>query len=102
MDALRASAAESALMIPDAFAAHGRYAELKAPVAIIAGEADKIVDVAGQSARLHDELPQSTFDCIPGVGHMVHQTKPERVMAAIDIASGRKSSLVREAALAAE
>jgi len=99
---LRASAAESALMIPDAFAAHGRYAELKAPVAIIAGEADKIVDVAGQSARLHDELPQSTFDCIPGVGHMVHQTKPERVMAAIDIASGRKSSLVREAALAAE
>jgi pimeloyl-ACP methyl ester carboxylesterase len=97
---LRASAAESALMIPDAFAAHGHYAEIKMPVAIVAGEADKIVDVARQSARLHDELPQSTFDCVPGVGHMIHQTKPERVMAAIDMASGRKSTPVREAAYA--
>jgi pimeloyl-ACP methyl ester carboxylesterase len=99
---LRASAAESALMIPDAFAAHKHYAEIKGPVVIIAGEADKIVDAAGQSARLHDELPQSTFDCVPEVGHMVHQTKPERVMAAIDMACGRKSSPAREAALAAE
>ncbi len=93
---LRASAAESALMIPDAFSARGHYAELTMPVAIIAGDADRIVDIAGQSARLHDALPQSTFDSVEGVGHMVHQTEPQRVMAAIDIASGRNASAPTE------
>ena len=88
---LRASAAEAAMMIPDAFAARRHYAELTMPVAIIAGSGDKIADVSSQSARLHDELPQSTFDCVSGVGHMVHQINPERVMNAIDRASGEKS-----------
>jgi hypothetical protein len=34
---IRASAAESALMIPGAFAAHMHYTELKMPVVIVAG-----------------------------------------------------------------
>lgn len=78
-------------MIPNAFAAHGHYAEITMPVAIIAGEGDRIVNIARQSARLHDELPQSTLDRVAGVGHMIHQTEPERVMAAIDIVSDKKS-----------
>ena len=89
--ALRAGAAESALMIPNAFAAQGRYADLKMPVAIIAGEKDRIVDIERQSARLHEQLSQSTFDRISGAGHMIQQTEPGRVMAAIDLASGRKA-----------
>ena len=40
---IRASAAETALMIPDAFALRGKYADLKMPVVIIAGEQDRIV-----------------------------------------------------------
>ncbi len=59
------------------------------PVAIIAGEADRIVDTDQQSARLHGEVPQSTFDHVPGTGHMIHQTATARVMSAIDAASGR-------------
>jgi pimeloyl-ACP methyl ester carboxylesterase len=81
---IRASAAEAALMIPDAFAARARYAEMKMPVVIVAGEEDRLIDIDDQSARLHAELPQSTFHRVPGAGHMVHQTAPEVVMAAID------------------
>ena len=93
---LRASAAESALMIPNAISARGRYGEMSMPVAIVAGEEDRIVDISSQSARLHAELPQSTFDRVAGVGHMVHQTDTPRVMAAIDRASGRTARLPHE------
>ena len=78
-----ASAAEAALMVPGAATAAG-YADLKLPVAIIAGEGDRIVDVETQSAGLHAELAQSTFQRVPGAGHMVHQTAPEIVLAAIE------------------
>ncbi|MBM0204673.1 alpha/beta hydrolase [Micromonospora sp. STR1s_5] len=54
---IRASAAESALMIPGAFAARGRYSELRMPVVIVAGEDDRLIDIDDQSARLHAELP---------------------------------------------
>jgi len=81
---LRASAAESALMVPAAFALHKNYAALTMPVAIIAGEDDKLVDTDKQSARLHDDVPQSTLRRVPGVGHMVHQSATDAVMAAIN------------------
>ena len=81
---IRASAEESALMIPDAFAAQSHYAELKIPVAIIAGQEDRLVDIDDQSARLHDDVARSTFQRIPGVGHMVHDTATSAVMTAID------------------
>jgi pimeloyl-ACP methyl ester carboxylesterase len=80
---IRASAAESALMIPDAFEFQKRYRDLKMPVVIIAGEQDRLVDIETQSARLHSEIPQSTFHRVPENGHMVHQTATGRVMAAI-------------------
>jgi pimeloyl-ACP methyl ester carboxylesterase len=81
---LRASAAESALTIPGAFALHKDYASLTVPVAIIAGEDDKLVDTDKQSVRLHRDISQSTLRRIPGVGHMVHQSATDAVMAAID------------------
>ena len=81
---IRASAAETALMIPDAFALRGKYADLKMPVLIIAGDQDRLVDTDAQSARLHEELPRSTFRRVPAAGHMVHQTETALVMRAID------------------
>ena len=81
---IRASAAETALIIPDAFALRGKYADLKMPIVIIAGEQDRIVDTEAQSARLHEELTHSTFRRIPNTGHMVHQTATALVMRAID------------------
>jgi pimeloyl-ACP methyl ester carboxylesterase len=84
---IRASAAESALMIPAAVAARASYGELKMPVVIVAGEEDRLIDIDDQSARLHEEIPGSTLHRVPGAGHMVHQTATEQVMSAIDEAA---------------
>ena len=93
---LRASAAESALMIPDAIRFQHGYADLAMPVVIIAGDADRLLDTEHQSARLHRDLPRSTFHSVAGAGHMVHQTDTEAVMAAIDEASDAASEDSRE------
>jgi pimeloyl-ACP methyl ester carboxylesterase len=90
---VRASAAESALMIRAAFALRKDYARLKMPVAIIAGEEDRLIDIDKQSARLHHEVTQSTLRRVPGVGHMVHQTATDQVMAAIDEAASPPRAL---------
>jgi pimeloyl-ACP methyl ester carboxylesterase len=50
---IRASAAESALMIPDAFHFRDEYANLKMPVVIVAGDEDRLIDIDAQSERLH-------------------------------------------------
>jgi pimeloyl-ACP methyl ester carboxylesterase len=84
---IRASAAESALMIPDAFSFRNEYANLKMPVVIVAGEQDRLIDINSQSARLHREIPQSSFHRIPGNGHMIHQTATDVVMSAVDEAA---------------
>jgi len=74
-------------MIPDAFATRGDYADLKMPLVIISGDQDRLVDIEDQSARLHEAVAQSAFRRIRGAGHMVHQTAPGAVMAAIDEAA---------------
>ena len=81
---IRASAAESALLVPSAIAASRRYHELKMPVVIMAGENDRFVNAKRHSVRLHQEIPHSKLFLAPGVGHMIHQLVPEQVMSAID------------------
>ena len=84
---IRASAAETALMIPGAASLAGHYAELTIPVAIVAGLGDRIVDCDRQAGRLGAELPRSTLRKVPDAGHMIHHIVPEQVAAAIlDIA----------------
>jgi pimeloyl-ACP methyl ester carboxylesterase len=85
---IRASASESALMIPDAVASCKNYADLKMPVVIIAGEGDRLINIDEQSARLNRDVIQSRLHRVPRVGHMVHQSATEEVMAAIDEAAG--------------
>ena len=81
---IRASAAETALMVPNAFALRGQYTKLAIPVVIIAGEQDRLVDIEPQSARLHREVTGSKFRRVANAGHMVHQTATALVMRAID------------------
>jgi pimeloyl-ACP methyl ester carboxylesterase len=85
---IRASAAESALMIPDALKLSGKYGDLTMPVVIIAGKLDRLIDPDRQSAQLHSDIGHSTFHSVAGAGHMVHQTAMAKVMAAIDEAAG--------------
>jgi pimeloyl-ACP methyl ester carboxylesterase len=84
---IRASAAETALMIPAAFASAKTYDELAMPVIIIAGEDDRLIDIDEQSSRLHDEVRQSKMHRIAGAGHMVQQSATGDLMAAIDEAA---------------
>jgi pimeloyl-ACP methyl ester carboxylesterase len=86
---LRASAAETAMMIPSATALAKRYPELKAPVIVMSGTQDKIVDFGHNSERLDERLPDSELRLQPGVGHMTHYAHPEQVMEAIDAIAAR-------------
>jgi pimeloyl-ACP methyl ester carboxylesterase len=86
---IRASAAESALMIPDAFRFRNQYADLKMPVVIIGGEQDRLIDIDTQSARLHSDISQSRFNRVAGNGHMIQQTATDQLMSAIrEVAAG--------------
>jgi pimeloyl-ACP methyl ester carboxylesterase len=90
-----ASAAETALMVPDAFYFRDQYANLKMPVVIVAGDEDRIVDVDTQSARLHREVPHSRFHRALGIGHMIHQSATDVVMSAINEAAEDRPTLNR-------
>lgn len=81
---LRASGAESALMVPAAARLSHRYRELTVPAVIMAGEDDHIVDTWHQSVRLHDELPTTELRVVENAGHMLHHQVPQQVLAAID------------------
>jgi pimeloyl-ACP methyl ester carboxylesterase len=81
---IRATAGDAALMVSGAARLAGRYEELAVPVAIMAGQGDRIVDTASQSERLHALLPRSTLRLIEGTGHMLHHAFPEQVAASIE------------------
>jgi pimeloyl-ACP methyl ester carboxylesterase len=90
--AMKSSAEDAMTMIPGAAALMERYGELSPlPVSIIAGADDKIVDVDSHSVRLHGEIPGSTLQVVPGLGHMVHHGAPDLIAQAIEAmsASGR-------------
>jgi pimeloyl-ACP methyl ester carboxylesterase len=88
---LRASAADTALMVPAATELQSRYRELKSPVMIVTGADDKIADVGRQSERLHKELSGSKFIALPGLGHMVHHLAPDQVIKAVEQTARRSN-----------
>jgi pimeloyl-ACP methyl ester carboxylesterase len=90
---IRASAEESALMIPDAVKLRNQYANLKMPVVIIAGQDDQLIDIDTQSARLHSDIPQSKFHRLAGHGHMIQHTATDQVMSAIQDVTRSASQL---------
>ena len=58
------------------------------PVAIVAGADDQLIE-SEQSAGLHKDIRHSTLRCIPGTGHMVHQTATGEMMAEIDMVAAQ-------------
>ncbi len=85
---ISAASKDATHMIPDAYAMSDRYAALSCPVAILAGDADKVVDQTDQAKRLHHLVPGSVLDVFAGIGHMTHHADPARVVRAIDFVSG--------------
>jgi pimeloyl-ACP methyl ester carboxylesterase len=86
---LRASAAETAMMVPSAMALAKRYPELKVPAVIMSGTQDLIADFSHNSERLSERIPDGELQLQPGVGHMTHYAHPEQVVAAIDSIAAR-------------
>ena len=80
---IRANAEDAAFMIPAAAALRKRYATLAVPTAIFAGGADKVVDLDTHARQLHAELSESELHVLPDLGHMLHHTVPDQVIAAI-------------------
>lgn len=81
---LRASGAESALMIPSAAKLYKRYPELTIPVQILAGADDALINPEHNAARLVDDLPDSSVQYRPGQGHMVHYAHADDILHAVD------------------
>lgn len=84
---IRATAADTAAMIPAASHLQSRYFAISLPVAIIAGAGDQIADPRVHSARLHRQLPNSALHIVPGGGHMVHHLVPQQVVERIQAVS---------------
>jgi pimeloyl-ACP methyl ester carboxylesterase len=79
---LRAVGEDAALLLPSVTAMAPRYATLRVPTTIVAGEADRYVS-AEQSRRLHGEARGSELLLVPGAGHMAHYAAGETIMRAL-------------------
>ncbi len=90
---IRASAAESALMIPAASRLHNEYSQLQMPVAIVAGAQDRLIE-SEQAWRLNDDIRQSSLQRVPGSGHMVHQTATAEIMSVIEMVTDQSDRLM--------
>jgi pimeloyl-ACP methyl ester carboxylesterase len=65
-----------------------RYAEIKAPITIIAGDVDKTVSTNIHSRPLAATAPNARLIVLPGVGHMVQNAVPDLVMSEIEAMIG--------------
>lgn len=83
---LRASAEESALLVPATLALRKRYAGLEIAPVIVAGARDRYIDHQSHSLRLARAVPRAEVILAPRSGHMVHHSDPRRVLQAVQAA----------------
>jgi pimeloyl-ACP methyl ester carboxylesterase len=92
---LRASAAEAALMIPAVARLRKRYAELRMPLRLMAGAADRVAHVKPHSGRLHREVPGSELSVLAGAGHMIHYVAQNAIVEAVTALSRPQATTVQ-------
>lgn len=61
-----------------------RHGDLRLPVAVLHGAADKITGAALHAEAFASRLPDSRVELFEGVGHMLHHARPESVVAAVE------------------
>jgi pimeloyl-ACP methyl ester carboxylesterase len=81
---VRATAADTAMMIPAAIALSRRYGELKIPTVVMAGEGDLIAHIGKHAERVVEDIAGAELRIVPGQGHLFHYAVPEQVVDAID------------------
>ena len=62
-----------------------RYAEIRLPVVIVAGDSDLLLEPNSQSHRLHQTIPGSELVVLQRTGHQIPQTRPQSVINAIEL-----------------
>jgi len=72
-----------------------RYGEITLPVTILAGDVDKTVSTEIHARAFARAVPQTRLVVLEGIGHMVQQAVPERVIAEIEamMAQARSEAL---------
>ena len=60
-----------------------RYAEIRAPTEIVAGDGDGVVSASWHAAALARDIPGARLTILPGVGHSPHHVAPERIVFAV-------------------
>lgn len=103
---LRAVAEDTAMLPAAAERLAPRASEIAAPVAIVVGRDDRLVDADRQSRRLHREyMPHAALHVVPGAGHMVHHTDGAAVMRVLDelanVVAAERDAVTRRLAPAA-
>ena len=81
---LRAGAEDTATMAAASALLQPHYPRLDLPLANLTGDADAVVDPHAHSRRLHEIAPRSTFNVLPGQGHMIHYGARGRIGRAVD------------------
>jgi pimeloyl-ACP methyl ester carboxylesterase len=94
---LRATANDTATMMPAAAMLAGRYGAIDVPVTIVGGTGDRIVDFDTQSRWLHARLTHSRLHALEGEGHMAHHAAPE-MLADLIVQAVRSAAAARAAA----
>jgi pimeloyl-ACP methyl ester carboxylesterase len=75
------------------------YGDIRTPTVVIAGDdSDKTVSTEIHSRPFAQAVPDAKLIVLPGVGHMVQNAAPERVIAEIDAMTGK---IARDTAAAA-
>ena len=87
---IRATAEDGALMIPGALTLQGHYKNLTLPVAIMAGEGDKVVFMR-RAEQLAAVVTGSTLHVVPRAGHMVHHQATIHVAKVVEAVVERSS-----------
>jgi pimeloyl-ACP methyl ester carboxylesterase len=81
---IRATAADTAMMVPAAIELSQRYSELEVRVIAMAGEGDLIAHKENHSGRLVAEVKNGELRVVPGQGHLFHYSVPDKVVDAIN------------------
>ena len=66
-----------------------RYAEIRVPTLVAAGDADPVVTTALQAAPLAQRIADARLVRLPGVGHMLHYTAPDALVSEIEALQSR-------------
>ncbi len=88
---IRATAGDTAMMIPSAICLSRRYGDLDLPIVVMAGEGDLIAHPDTHAERFVGDVASAELRIVPGQGHLFHYAVPEQVVDAVDDVFARVS-----------